>query len=450
MTDVIVIGGGPAGSTAATLLAKYGHSVTLLERDQFPRFQIGESLLPYNNDLFDRLGVRDRLRAPASFPKYGAYFVTGDGVVGHTFRFGRHLPEKYASSYQVRRADFDDLLLRNAEASGVEVRERTRVLDVDLSDSSRAVVRTIDSDGKPSTLEARFVIDASGHATTLGRSLGTREEEASLRKIAIFAHYRNVEASAEGRDAGNTVIVILPDCWFWMIPLSEGIMSVGLVADRETVIAAGGAPERLLNEMIARTPYVNRRMVQAERVGQVYARKDFSYRVKGVVGPNYALAGDAAGFFDPIFSTGVFMAMKSADLAAAGADLRLRTGSSRLLRHYERTMGIALERYFAFITRFYDREFLEVFLQPSLRFGLMPVVVGLLAGDVFDRRLDRWRIAMFLALTRIQKIRPVIAPRIAWDTLPRASGSIVSEEPFDRSRGVEEKIEGVADRAVEV
>lgn len=450
MSDVIVIGGGPAGSTAATLLAKRGHSVLLLERDQFPRFQIGESLLPYNNDLFDRLGVRDRLAAPTSIPKYGAYFVTGDGLVSHMFRFGRHLPEQYASSYQVRRAEFDDLLLRNAEECGVEVRERTRVVDVDLSDPSRAVVRTLDSEGASSVLEARFVIDASGHATTIGRSMGTREEEESLRKIAVFAHYRDVAESAGGRDAGNTVIVVLPDCWFWMIPLAEGLTSVGLVASRETVMEAGGDPETLLATMIRRTPYVAGRMHKAERVGRVYARKDFSYRVKEVVGRNYALAGDAAGFFDPIFSTGVFMAMKSADLAAEGADLRLRTGSMKLLERYQRKLGLALERYFAFITRFYDREFLEVFLQPRHKFGLMPVVVGLLAGDVFDKKLDRWRIALFLALTRIQKFRPVIAPRIAWDTLPRASGSIVSEEAFVRSRRPEEKIEGVVDRPLEV
>lgn len=450
MSDVIVIGGGPAGSTAATLLAKRGYSVLLLERDQFPRFQIGESLLPYNNDLFDRLGVRDRLKAPASVPKYGAHFVTGDGLVGHTFRFGRHLPGKYSSSYQVRRAEFDNLLLRNAEECGVEVRERTRVVDVDLTDPSSAVVRTLDSEGTSSELKARLVIDASGHATTIGRSLGTREEEESLKKIAIFAHYRGVTDSAEGADAGNTVIVVLPDCWFWMIPLSEGIMSVGLVASRETVMEAGGDPEALLATMIRRTPYVAGRMESAEREGRVYARKDFSYRVKNIVGRNYVLAGDAAGFFDPIFSTGVFMAMKSADLAAEGADLRLRTGSMKLLKRYQRSMGLALERYFAFITRFYDREFLEVFLQPRNRFGLMPVVVGLLAGDVFDKRRDRWRIALFLALTRIQKFRPVIAPRISWDTLPRASGSIVSEESFVRSRRAEEKVEGVADRPLEV
>jgi flavin-dependent dehydrogenase len=449
MNDVIVIGGGPAGSTAATLLAKRGHSVILLERDQFPRFQIGESLLPYNNDLFDRLGVRDRLCAPASLPKYGAYFVTGDGAVGHTFRFGRHLPQQYASSYQVRRSEFDDLLLRNALECGVDVRQRTSVVGVGLTDPDRVIVRALDADGKSSEIEARFVVDASGHATAVGRQLGTRHEEASLRKIAIFAHYRNVLDSASGPDAGNTVIVVLPDCWFWMIPLTDGITSVGLVASRETVAAAGD-PEALLAEMIARTPYVAGRMRDAERTGRVYARKDFSYRVKGTVGQNYALAGDAAGFFDPIFSTGVFMAMKSADLAAEGVDLRLRTGSMKLLRRYERSLGAALERYFGFISRFYERSFLEVFLQPSLRFGLMPVVVGLLAGDAFDRRLDRWRIALFLALTRIQKFRPVIAPAIAWDTLPRASGSIVSEESFVRSRRAEEKIEGVADRPLEV
>ena len=450
MNDVIVIGGGPAGSTAATLLARRGYSVLLLEREKFPRFQIGESLLPYNNDLFQRLGVVEKLQNPVARTKHGAFFVTGDGAVSHTFRFGRHLPKKYASSYQVRRAEFDEMLLRHAQASGVEVREQTSVVEVDASDESRVRVGVRDRDGKRESLDARFLVDASGHAAVLGRHLNAIDEEPALRKIAIFAHYTGVSTTPEAIDAGNTDIVMLPDCWFWMIPLSDGTMSVGLVVDRDTLKSSGLAPEEMLERMIGRTPYVQKRMAQAVRTSQVYVRKDFSYRMKEVVGKNWALIGDAAGFFDPIFSTGVFMAMKSADLAAEAIDLRLRTRSMKLLHRYQKTLARALKRYFTFITRFYDREFLEVFLQPSPRFGLMPVVVGLLGGDVFEKRRDRWRIALFLGLTRIQKIRPVIAPRIAWDKLPRAGGSILSEESFVRSHGAEEKTEGVVDRPLEI
>ena len=170
MSDVIVIGGGPAGSTAATLLARRGLSVLLLERDRFPRFQIGESLLPYNNDLFDRLGLSEKLQAGDFFPKYGAEFVTGDGTIGYTFRFDRNLAEQYHRSFQVKRSEFDHLLLRNATESGVEVREGTSVAAVQLDDPNRAVIET--STGE--RLEARFVIDASGHGTLIGNRVGER------------------------------------------------------------------------------------------------------------------------------------------------------------------------------------------------------------------------------------------------------------------------------------
>src|SRR5215212_2152731 len=185
MRDVIVIGGGPAGTTAATLLARQGFSVVLLERERFPRFQIGESLLPYNNDLFDRLGVTDQLVTGNFHPKFGAYFVTGDGSVGYSFRFDRTLPEPYTRSFQVKRSEFDAMLLRNAVANGVTVREETPVASVDLSDPNRAVVRTLIGE----TLEARFVVDASGHTSLLGNRVGAKADIESLKKIAVFGHY---------------------------------------------------------------------------------------------------------------------------------------------------------------------------------------------------------------------------------------------------------------------
>jgi flavin-dependent dehydrogenase len=416
MHDVLVIGGGPAGSTAATLLAQRGFSVLLLERERFPRFQIGESLLPYNNDLFDRLGVRDQLKCGDFFPKYGAYFVTGDGKIGTTFRFDQNLPEQYHCAFQVKRAQFDELLLRNAAKAGVDVREGAAVTSVVLSDPKRAVVRTTAGERH----EGRFVLDASGHGSLIGNRIGEKEAIASLTKVAFFAHYRGVPR-AEGRDAGNTVIVVLQNAWFWLIPVDEELMSVGLVVDRDHVRNCGLEPEELLSRTIAATPWVAERMSSAERVTQVYARRDFSYRMNRIAGENFALIGDAAGFLDPIFSTGVFIAMKSADLAATAVEARLRQGTMRLLKDYEREVTGAMGKYFRFIENFYRREFLEVFLQPSPKFGLLPVIVGILAGNIFATKRNRLKLALFFFLIAVQRRQKVIAPPIVWDALPAAA-----------------------------
>ena len=397
MTDVIVIGGGPAGSTAATFLARKGFSVALLERERFPRFQIGESLLPYNNDLFERLGVADQLQAGDFHPKYGAEFLTGDGKVSYSFRFDRTLPSQYHRSFQVKRAEFDHLLLRNAAKCGVDVREGTAVGSVDLGDPSRAVVTTVAGE----RLEARFVVDASGHGSVIGQRVGEKASIDELKKIAIFAHYR--------------------DAWFWLIPVTKDVMSVGLVVNRDHVTSCGLKPEELLERTIAATPWMAERMKNATRETQVYVRKDFSYEMRKLVGPNYALIGDAAGFLDPIFSTGVFMAMKSADIVSAAVEERLSTGKMTGLRKYERDMSTALRNYFRFIEQFYRPEFLEVFLQPSERFGLLTAIIGVLAGNIFAKRKDRLKLWLFFTLVRLQKASGVIARRIEWDQLPAAA-----------------------------
>jgi flavin-dependent dehydrogenase len=416
MYDTIVIGGGPAGSTAATLLARKGLSVLLLERERFPRFQIGESLLPYNNDLFERLGVTDQLVQGDYFPKYGAYFATGDGKVGCGFRFDRNLPSQYHRSFQVKRSEFDHLLLKNAAKAGVEVREETSATAVVLDDPHRVVVQT--SAGEE--VSSRFILDASGHGSVVGSRVGDKSDVQALRKIAFFAHYRGVVRD-EGRDAGNTIIVVLKDAWFWLIPITAELMSVGLVVDRDHFVKCGLSGEALLEETIAATPFVAERMRGSARTTQVYARKDFSYRMRNVAGENFALIGDAAGFLDPIFSTGVFIAMKSAATAADAVAERLRTGSMAALLRYERDLTSAMEKYFRFISNFYRREFLEVFLQPTPRFGLMPAIVGVLAGDVFATRRNRLKLALFFLLVSIQRRKSVIAPPIAWESLPAAA-----------------------------
>jgi len=412
MLDVLVIGGGPGGSTAATLLARKGFSVALVEREHFPRFQVGESLLPYNNDLLQRLGVSVPMAEGTFTPKYGAGFVTADGSLGYTFRFADNLPEAYHSSFQVKRADFDHLLLRTAAASGVDVREGVAATAVNLADPSRATVTC--STGE--VIQARFVVDASGHGAFLGNRNGDRKDVESLKKVAVFAHYKNVPRP-EGRDAGNTMIVVLRDAWFWLIPVSSDTMSVGLVVSRDHLRECGLSPEALLDQTIAGAPYLVERMKDAERVTPILVRRDFSFMMNGRTGKNFAMVGDAAGFLDPIFSTGVFMAMKSADIAADAIEQRLQTGSMLLLRRYDRTFQSALDRYFRFIDNFYRREFLEVFLQPKTDYGLIPVITGILAGNIFITN-NRMKLALFFLFVRIQKLFGVIAPPIAWESMP--------------------------------
>lgn len=413
MHDVIIIGAGPAGSTTATLLAKKGFDVLLLERERFPRFQIGESLLPFNNDVFLRLGILDKLEKGDFVPKYGAEFVTGDGAMGYTFRFDQNLPAPHDRAFQVTRAKFDELLMATANEAGVEVRQETNVVNVDLSDPKRAVVTTASGE----TFESRFFVDASGHAAFLGQRFGGRSHIEQLKSVATFAHYRNVPRPP-GREAGNIVVVVLRDAWFWMIPITPEIMSVGLVATSEHVKSCGLKPEELLERTIAQTPYVANRMKDAERVSEVRSRKDFSYAMERIVATNFACAGDAAGFLDPIFSTGVYMAMKSAVIVADGIEAQLKRGDMRPLLSYQRSFHKAIRRYLRFVSNFYTRPFLELFLHPHPRFGLIKAIVRVLAGDVWGSPGGRFRLAIFFALVALQRRFGRIAPQIEWERLP--------------------------------
>jgi FADH2-dependent halogenase len=249
-----------------------------------------------------------------------------------------------------------------------------------------------------------------------------------MKKISIFAHYRNVAPSAEGEASGNIVIVVIRDAWFWMIPLTKDVTSVGLVLDRELVTSSGLSTETLLERTIAATPYVAGRMRSAERETPVHTRKDFSYRMGRSYGENFALVGDTAGFLDPIFSTGVFLSMKSAELVAAAVDRQLETGSLDELAVYHKRLNKALTRYQEFIENFYRREFVEIFLQPSERFGLLPAVIGVLAGKVFDSEKDWLKLRFFFTLVKMQKRTGAVAPAIAWDALPEPARAAIPEE----------------------
>ena len=227
-----------------------------------------------------------------------------------------------------------------------------------------------------------------------------------------------------GREAGNIVVVVLRDAWFWMIPITPEIMSVGLVASHEHVKSCGLRPEELLERTIRETPYVAARMKDAERVSDVRSRKDFSYAMERIVGENFACVGDAAGFLDPIFSTGVYMAMKSAGLVADAVEAQLKQGNMRPLLAYQRSFHKAVGRYLKFVSQFYTRPFLELFLSPHPRFGLIKAIVRVLAGDVWGTPGGRFKLAIFFGLVALQRRFGKIAPQIEWERLP-APASVV-------------------------
>ena len=302
--DVVVIGGGPAGSTAAAALARAGRSVVLFERDRFPRFHIGESLLASVNDVFDAIGVADRIRA-AGFPKkWGATFITPDGRVERFADFATSAEVPAPQTWQVPRATMDALLLEHAASSGADVRQGHRVLEVAFDDGGATVtVRppAIDGAAPPATIvRARVVVDASGRAGLLSRAFSLRVDEPALANVAIFSHYAGVPRNA-GRRAGDIRVVARRDPgWFWLIPISDDLMSVGVVLPQSVFLKLPSlGPDVLLERLIGDTPAVARLMRAAERKWPVRVEKDFSFGSRAYAGDRWIIVGDAGSFLDP-------------------------------------------------------------------------------------------------------------------------------------------------------
>ncbi|MBI4635920.1 MAG: tryptophan 7-halogenase [Candidatus Rokubacteria bacterium] len=381
--DVVVIGGGPAGSTAATCLARAGRRVVLFEREPFPRLHVGESLLPANLPLLDRIGVHPAIVERGFQVKYGATFSDQESQLEHTFYFARNKPWPYYA-YQVPRAEFDTVLLDHARKQGVDVRQPATVETITLDGTGVTV--SAEEHGQAVTLRARFLIDASGRDGFFASRLGRREAIPNLGKVALFAHFRGAER-APGRDEGNIRIHLFEDGWFWWIPFAGDTTSVGCVLHARTARGRGGPVEELFDEMVHRCRRVALGLGGAERITPVKRVANFSYVNRPRVGDRFLCVGDAIAFVDPIFSGGVYIAMQSAELAAEAVLPALADGRFEAARFasYERAVWRGIAPFFRMIHKYYEPAFLELFLKPRNYFGMEDAVLSVLAGGAFHR-----------------------------------------------------------------
>ena len=408
--DVIVIGGGPAGAAVSTRLAQGGRRILLLEKEHFPRFHIGESMLPCAMPLIEQLGAMPRLKAADFLPKYAAEFVTADGSLKRRYAFRDGIVPGAPSAYEVDRSEFDKLLLDNAAEHGVDVRQGAQVIrfDLDKPDGVEVVAR---SEGTEATYQARMLIDASGQSSLLAGRLGLREMDQELKNFAVFSHYEGASRYS-GEEEGDISVVLVPGGWWWVIPLRNNRTSVGLVGSTRNL--GGQKPdEAYFDARIAETPFLRERLSGATRVAPLRSVSDYSYVSRKLAGDRFVLVGDAAAFIDPVFSTGVYLGLVGAFRAAVAVEAALAAGKFERARFlaYERQAQRNVATYRRFVKGFYTPEFVDVLMSPSDWLSLRAAITSLLAGFGVDHFEVNWRVLVFRAIARANK-KFGLVPRI--------------------------------------
>ena len=386
--DVLVIGGGPAGSTIAALLAERGRDVVMLEKSRHPRFHIGESLLPFNMPLFDRLGVGKEIEA-IGIPKYGAEFVSPAHEKPVMYEFVNAMGNPFPSTYQVRRSQFDEILFRNAARKGATAIEACRVTGVEFRNGG-AEVSAREADSAEKQWRARFVVDASGRDTFLANRFKVKQRDPRNNTAAIYGHFEGARR-LPGKAEGNITLFWFEHGWFWFIPLADGATSVGAVCFPSYLKSRKTNPEQFLLDTIALAPALAARLRDARLVSPVTATGNYSYAAPGrASGESYIMVGDAYAFIDPIFSTGVLLAMQSgfsgADVVEICLDRPRR--ARRALKAYEANMRRGLRVFSWFIHRIMTPGLQDIFMNPGNQFRLRDALLAVLAGNVvFGRGL---------------------------------------------------------------
>ena len=409
VSDVFVIGGGPAGSTIAALLAAQGRSVVLADKDRHPRFHIGESLLPCNLPLFEKLGIADEVAA-LGMPKYGIEFVSPDHDRPSLLAFADSWHKERSYAFQVRRSVFDHLLLQNAAAKGAAVMEGTRVTEIAFPPEGGVVVRAVGEDGVAHEWRARFLVDASGRDTFLASLLKLKQRNRRHESAAVYGHFTGARR-LEGREEGHISIFWFEAGWFWFIPLSDGTTSVGAVCRPATFKNRDGDVTALLAALIETCPGLKARLKDAVLTGPATATGNYSYDSTSMIGERYIMVGDASTFIDPVFSTGVYLAMRSAFLGAdtIAACLDRPAEAKAALARFEREVRGGLGRFTWFIYRITRPVIRQLFMAPRNILRMEEAVLALLAGDIERHSPIRFRLTLFKGLyyakTGLEKLR---------------------------------------------
>ncbi|HNO77425.1 MAG TPA: NAD(P)/FAD-dependent oxidoreductase [Phycisphaerae bacterium] len=384
--DCIVVGGGPAGATCATILAQHNRRVLVLEKSRFPRHHIGESLMPHTYGMFERLGMLKKLEA-TNFPrKQSVQFVNATGADSQPFYFPRWRNHPSSTTWQVPRDEFDKMMLDNAREHGAEVIEGVKVSRV-LFDGERAVGVKAAVDGETKEFHASVIVDATGESAILSRQLGIRSGDAKLKNGAIYGYFKGALRD-EGENAGATIIIHMPDRegWFWYIPLPDDIASIGVVAPPAYLFTGrGDDPQATMLEEIARTPGIARRLEPATQIGKTYVTSDFSQMSAQIAGDGWVLIGDAFGFLDPVYSSGVMLALKSGEFAADAIHAGLTDGdvSGARLGSFADEFIAGMRSLKNLVYAFYDREFsFGEFAKAHPQYK--DHLIRLLIGDVFN------------------------------------------------------------------
>ncbi len=391
--DTIVIGGGPAGSTVATLVAEQGHRVLLLEREAEPKFKIGESLIPATYWTFKRLGMLEKLRSSHFPQKYSVQFYSRSGKASSPFYFFQTNPHESAVTWQVLRSEFDEMLLDNAAEKGVEVRRGTSVREVLFDGDTATGVVTQNSNGTRETLYATVIVDSTGQRSLIGRQLNLNTTEANLKMASLFTHYEGGHRD-EGLDEGATLILHTEekDSWFWSIPLPYNRTSIGVVGALDYLLQnrrdADGKlnTQKIFTEELEKCAPLKQRLEGAKQLFPVQTTKDFSYRASRIAGDHWVLVGDAFGFLDPVYSTGLFLALKSGEMAADVIIEAFEKNdfSEAQLGSFGPAFVEGMEAFRKLVYAFYTKEFsFARFLSeyPEHQGG----IVDILSGDVFRK-----------------------------------------------------------------
>ncbi|MEX2499182.1 MAG: NAD(P)/FAD-dependent oxidoreductase [Wenzhouxiangellaceae bacterium] len=406
--DVAVIGGGPAGTTLANLVARAGWSVLVLEKDRHPRFHIGESLLPHNLKIFRRLGLEQEL-ARIGVYKPGADFTSeapDEDVQGIRFDDALDVPDGCGHAYQVLRSELDHLLFDAAGRAGATLVTGVRVRNADIEPGKKPVL-SVEHAGRAQQVTAGYVVDASGRDAFLARKFGSQRRNRAHATAALYGHFRNVPRRT-GEAAGNISIYWFDQGWIWMIPLPDGVMSVGAVCNPEYLKLRGENVQRFFDDTLRRNRHAWRRMEAAEPVSSITATGNYSYYSRKIEGERWLMVGDAGVFVDPVFSSGVYFGMQSAQLAAdvilaeLAGEHRQAVRARRRFRHQVRR---GVRELSWFIYRFPGPAMRHLFLRSRNVFGVRQAVISVLAGDVYENRGVIWRLRVFRLIYAVVSLR---------------------------------------------